>query len=136
MSIACISIKSWGDWVLDNEWKLPAPPVVLDQEEIDFALWKDMVDYPSRYGDDIVDWLDLNEKLEKSSLRWRLGAHWCKKAKEIQDKKECKAAIKIQAAFRGHNTRYRQVWRDCALCLQHTISPMYRNGLWVCKECK
>lgn len=141
------NIGNWGDWSLNRDWRLaygnrtPSPPpepanVLLTEEEIDFRIWKDMVDCPSRYGEDIVEWIELNEKLEASDIRWRLGAHWWNKEKEIQDEKEYVAATRIQAAFRGHRTRHRQVWRDCALCLQHTISPIHTDGLWTCRECK
>ncbi len=141
------TVGNWGDWSVERDWRLaygnrtpsppPSSPVLLSEEQIDFRIWKDMVECPSKYGDDIVEWLDLNEKLEKSDLRWRIAAYWWNKEREIQTKKENTAATKIQALFRGHRTRHTQLWRDCALCLQHTICPVeLRYGLWVCRECK
>ena len=44
--------------------------------EVDFALWKDMIEEPSKYGDDIIEWLALNESLSRGPGRWRLGAYW------------------------------------------------------------
>jgi len=43
--------------------------------EIDFAIWKDMVEEPEKYGDDIYDWLALHETLMRGAGRWRLGAY-------------------------------------------------------------
>jgi hypothetical protein len=55
--------------------------------EVDFAIWKDMIEEPAKYGDDICEWLALNEKLTHGSGRWRLAAHWT----ELQAEEDAKA---------------------------------------------
>lgn len=45
----------------------------------DFNLWKDMVEEPEKYGDDIVEWLELNDKLTTDEGRWRIAAYWDEK---------------------------------------------------------
>ena len=59
---------------------------VKTQFDIEFGLWRDMVENPAMYGDSIVEWLELNETLTKGSGRWRLGAYWLKVADEEEQK--------------------------------------------------
>lgn len=56
--------------------------------EIDLAIWKDMMENPSMYGDDILEWMELDESLSKSAARWRLSAYWLRKEKEANAKEE------------------------------------------------
>jgi hypothetical protein len=42
----------------------------------DFALWREMIEEPAKFGDDIVEWLALDAKLSQGAGRWRLGAYW------------------------------------------------------------
>jgi hypothetical protein len=55
--------------------------------DIDFALWRDMVEEPWKFGDDICDWLALDEKLSSGPGRWRLEAYWA----ELQAVEDAKA---------------------------------------------
>jgi hypothetical protein len=68
-----------------------AKPVVVRRPrtefEVDFAIWKDMIEEPAKYGDDICEWVALNEKLTHGSGRWRLAAHWT----ELQAEEDAKA---------------------------------------------
>ena len=43
--------------------------------QVDFAIWKDMMEEPTKYGDDIYEWLALHEKLINGPGRWRLAAY-------------------------------------------------------------
>lgn len=135
-----------------------------DSDELTFRLWKEMQENPCQYGDDIVEWLDLDAQVWAGPKRWRAGAylqqkedeenakHWVRvlgllaKAAEHQQcwREEALAkafarqnalATRIQAAWRGHATRTRQTWRDCALCLKHGICVEQVKGQHVCRCC-
>lgn len=114
--------------------------------DIDFAIWRDMVENPSAYGDDIVEWLELDEKLTRGPGRWRLGAFWDRRQAEEDEKealrkeaeefmREVRAATVIAAAVRGHQARTKQVFRDCCMCLSHRISPLQTDVGMMCRGC-
>lgn len=63
---------------------VPRQPSEFDEE---FSLWKEMIENPSKFGDDITDWLALDAKLSQGPGRWRLGAYW-HQLQEEEDKKE------------------------------------------------
>ncbi len=135
-----------------------------DSDELDFRVWKDMVENPCMYGDDITEWLALDEKVRTGPKRWRVAAFWQKKQEE-QDAKDwahllgllAKAAkeqqrmyeeaiaaeiahdnamaTRIQALWRGYSTRVKQVWRDCAKCLAHGICVETIGEEHVCRCC-
>lgn len=44
--------------------------------ETERRVWSDVVEEPYKYGNDTVDWLELDEKLSAAPGRWRLAAHW------------------------------------------------------------
>lgn len=73
-------------------------PRVRSEFEVDFAIWKDMVEEPSKYGDDIIEWLELNEKLTKGAGRWRLAAYWLQIERE-QEKEETESRAVWREAF-------------------------------------
>lgn len=60
--------------------------------DVDFAIWKDMIEEPAKYGDDICEWLALDEKLSRGSGRWRLGAYWNQVEAEEKAKEEALVA--------------------------------------------
>jgi hypothetical protein len=64
--------------------------------ERDFALWKDMVENPSQYGDDIVEWLDLNEQLLKTRKSWKIERYW----RSIEEEKAREEAA-LQSQWRS-----------------------------------
>jgi len=137
---------------------------VPDSDELDFRVWKDMIEEPYKYGDDIVEWLDLDAKVCAGPKRWRTGAVWQKredaqnakewarvldllaKAAEKQEQwreeafaaevaRENAMATRIQAVWRGYATRVKQVWRDCAHCLAHGICVETIGDEHVCRCC-
>jgi hypothetical protein len=62
------------------------------QAEVDWALWQDMVNEPEKYGDDIVEWLALDEQLRAGPKRWRVAAFWLQKEEEkLQAEKAAQA---------------------------------------------
>ena len=52
------------------------------QFEIDFSAWQDMIEEPWKYGDSIVEWLDIDATLTAGPGRWRVGAYWSAKQAE------------------------------------------------------
>jgi hypothetical protein len=106
----------------------PSPSVVRVQTPVtalerDFALWKDMVENPSQYGDDIVEWLDLNEQLLKTRKSWKIERYWraieeenARKEAELQAKwRSVFTPIAKEAAALGAR---RWVQRDIQACLR------------------
>lgn len=131
--------------------ELPVPvEKPITQFDIDFSIWKDMIEEPEKYGDDIVEWLELDDKLAAGSGRWRTGAYWCQ-AQQEKDTKEWnrvmmlltnamdeyknRMATRIQSAIRGHITRNNQSFRDCCMCLSHRISPLTTDVGSMCHGC-
>jgi hypothetical protein len=124
----------------------PVAPRVRTQFDIDFAIWRDMVENPAQYGDDICEWLELNETLTNGPGRWRLGAFWVRHQEEQDEKdrrraeleeewRQDKAATVIAAAVRGHQARIRMSFRDCCMCLSHRISPLETDVGHMCRGC-
>ncbi len=135
-----------------------------DSDELAFRVWKDMIEEPYKYGDDITEWLELDEQVMRGPKRWRAGAYWLKREEEENAKEwlrvlgllakaaweqqrmyeeqiaaeiahENAMATRIQALWRGYSTRVRQTWRDCALCLKHGICVEQVDGKHVCRCC-
>lgn len=130
--------------------QVAAAPVVVRRPktefELDFAIWKDMIEEPAKYGDDIIEWLALNDKLTRGSGRWRLAAFWLQQEAVEAEKEEARkafeehqrkveAATVIQAAVRGHQARSKQTFRDCCMCLSHRISPLVTDVGRMCRGC-
>jgi hypothetical protein len=73
-----------------------AQPVPMPRQktefDIDFALWKEMVEEPAKFGDDITDWLALDEKLRNGPGRWRIAAYWTERQMEVDEAEEALVA--------------------------------------------
>lgn len=104
--------QSWFDIMAGNGRTDDNAPMARKERsefEINFAVWRDMIEEPEKYGDDICEWLELDQKLTTESGRWRLGAYWLRKEKEveIQEEKQQKpwrdiySAVAKQAAAVG-----------------------------------
>jgi len=106
-----------------------------DSDELTFRVWKDMIENPCMYGNDIVEWLTLDEEVMRGPKRWRAGAFWQIREDEETIKVENAMATRIQAAWRGYSTRVTQVWRDCAHCLKHGICVEKIGDEHVCRCC-
>lgn len=89
----------------------PAVPAVArpqkTQVQLDFDLWREMVEEPAKFGDDITDWLELDAKLRQSPGRWRLEAYWMERQLEEEAKEEA-----LVAPWR---TLYSQVAKEAAV---------------------
>jgi hypothetical protein len=94
----------------------PAPPCFPEaktESDVDWSVWKDMVEDPAKYGDDIIEWLDLDAKLRASPKAWRVAAYWLLKEQEVEeDKKREEAAV--EAARAPYKALYAKVAKQAA----------------------
>jgi hypothetical protein len=114
----------------------PEQPTPEDRE---FDLWVDYCDEPAKYGEVWERWMEIDEKLLSGSKRWRRSAYWLKR-QAVDDATEEEfrryaAAARIQAAVRGHQVRRNTAWRDCCMCLAHTVSPLRTEKGYMCRDC-
>ncbi len=54
----------------------PAEPTPLTPDELEWAVWQDMVEEPWKYGDDILEWLQVDEAVRSGPLANRPEAYW------------------------------------------------------------
>lgn len=109
----------------------------LTEEELDWRVWKDMVEEPEKYGADIGEWIELDAKVRAGPKRWRVDAYWWTKVGEL-NVKEAEAASKIQALWRGYQERHEVSHRfTCARCLAHGVCWLrWRDATtWICEPC-
>jgi hypothetical protein len=129
-----------------REQYIPTQPFypirVVEHEPLhtDFLTLEDMADEPWKYGDDVFETIELEEKLNKTPKAWRVHALWLRKAKEDEKTlyEECiPKLVKFQALVRGHQTRCRNGWTSCAHCLCHRVSTWWAGDEErpVCEEC-
>ena len=144
-----MGLVSWGDYAIGYN-NIQENNTTKTAEPGKFQLWRDMVEEPGKYGDDIGDWLDLDAELRESPGRWRIVAHWEWEQKRIAwnyleallwkawneygDRKQ-KAATLIQAMWRGHSVRNRTPWMNCCMCLSHHVSPIKTSVGFMCLKC-
>ena len=67
-------------------------PIQKTKFQTDFALWREMIEEPAKFGDDIVEWLDLDAKLRSEPGRWRLDAYWMEVQMEQEAREEALVA--------------------------------------------
>jgi len=118
----------------------------IDEEERMFRTWLDMVEEPGKYGDDIVEVLELEDQLLTTSKRWRVQAYWLQRQKEQDDEDrehlrwlltnamesyKNRMATRIQSLVRGYQTRVKfGEYLNCGKCLAHCVCTQK-----VCKAC-
>jgi hypothetical protein len=130
--------------------------------QVDMNLLRDMMDEPEKYGSDMAEALELEQQLMQTRKAWRVHYMWVRKEHEERDapasviqtaykqhkinqkntallrahRLRMTAATKIQAAWRGFETRCEQRWTDCARCLCHKVSYWMIGGPdGVCEDC-
>lgn len=64
--------------------------------ERDFLLWKDMIENPCVYGDDIAEWIELDEKLRNTRKSWKMESYW----RELEEENLRKEAA-LQSQYRS-----------------------------------
>jgi hypothetical protein len=126
-----------------HEW-LPSHMVITeagDPNDASLRLFRDMVNEPEKYGDDITEVLELEEELMRGPKRWRVGAFWLEKEDQQKiaeaERRVADAATTIESAIRGHLARNKMKFRDCYLCLSHRICR--KNvilGVYTCPGCR
>lgn len=115
---------------------VPAPVApVRTERDVAFALWRDMAEEPEKYGEDIAQWLTLDAQLRAQPGHWRLDAYWFQKDAELEAKMAETAAVRIQAAVRGHQVRSSVNFRECCMCLAHRICPLETAVGMMCRDC-
>jgi hypothetical protein len=85
-----MEFANWYELLSGDREEMDARCSAQTEFSVEFGIWRDMVESPAKYGDDLVDWLDLNDKLTKGSGRWRLGAYWLQVADE-ESKQVCES---------------------------------------------
>jgi hypothetical protein len=113
------------------------PAVPLTEDELNWRVWKDMMAEPWKYGADIGEWMELDAKVRAGPKRWRADAVWWEIVREIEEE-ESSAAAKIQAAWRGHQSRYATAPRfNCSRCLAHEVCWVACEDRehWLCEPC-
>jgi hypothetical protein len=118
---------------------------VVDQSNLDLRVWRDMVESPEKYGDDIVEWLELDAKLRAGMGHWRIEAYWFQKEAEMEEA-EANAQIPWRdiylqvakaAAAKGEREWFRRdvkrlvlQRRKALLCIQSAVrGHLVRGGI-------
>lgn len=118
----------WGDMMmeLDNRNAGRAPGSepeyvvhkVYDAEQLKLRVWQDMIESPEKYGDDICEWMDLNEELAAGPKRWRMQAYWLNRETEAQ----------------ADLDRAEQQWAEIKKQWKRTFSPIAQKAADVCMQ--
>lgn len=116
--------RSWGDLMTGmrpatKAVRVEAPITGL---ELTFRVWKDMMENPAQYGDDIEEWLALDEELRLSRKCWKRERYLRQRDAEEETKLAAEQAkwrkvftpIATQAAVAGAR---RWVERDIKRCI-------------------
>ena len=119
----------------------PQAVAVVPQKGIDFALWRDVVEEPWKYGDDELHrWLQLDDALRAGPGRWRIESYWLtKEAEAAESARQAlpgQAATRIAAAVRGHLARRKLPYLDCCMCLSHRICAFQTDVGRMCRGCQ
>jgi len=88
-----------------------------DADELTFRVWKDMAEEPYKYGDDITEWLDLDDEVMRGPKRWRAGAFWQTKEDEYTAK-EWQRVLGLLAKAANQQ----QIWREEAIARQNAAA--------------
>jgi hypothetical protein len=116
-----------GHWRLEAHW-------LSKEAELEEALanaqltWRDIFTRVARLA------------AQKGEREWfRRDVHRILKANRKAARKQVKvankAATKIQAAIRGHLARSNANFRDCCMCLAHTVCPLLTDVGMMCRAC-
>jgi IQ calmodulin-binding motif len=113
---------AWGDILVPSVLEYDHVP-----EHSDMNLWKDMIEEPWKYGDDIVDWLELDEGV----ARWRKAAYWALQTMREQDvlsrDQECwKELFNPIAKECARKSRQRWINKDVASFVRRITNAVVR----------
>lgn len=138
--------KEFVTWVTRGQGPIPIPRA---KQDLQFRLWRDMITESAKYGDDMDQLQDIEERLKNTYWSPEVQRHYEKQALlekvrelveqfKVEYEQKKNAAIRIQALYRGHRCRnsVQCRFRDCCHCLAHTICPLQVGWrYWVCKDC-
>jgi hypothetical protein len=80
----------------------------------DFAVWRDVVEEPHKYGDaTLARWLTLDAKLRSGPGRWRVEAYWFAKDQEEEDRRRAEEEER-DASERAAQAPFRALYSRCA----------------------
>jgi hypothetical protein len=137
---ALLSALSWFTRMEAERVAFQASPTapVVEETTRDWRVWQDMVEEPEKYGSDIGEWLELDEELRRGPKRWRVNAYWYDIVRAIEVEEQTAAATKVQALWRGYQTRSELAPRfNCARCLSHKVCWVAWEDRteWLCEPC-
>lgn len=127
--------RSWGDIMMNyTPTQVEVPHKEIVELDMQFKLYCDMVAEPSKYGDNLEDWLALDTKLRASRKAWRVEAFWCEKAdQEARELAEAQAiwrkAFTPIAAECAYRAARQGLWKDI-----HRFQISVNNYATFCKE--
>ena len=125
LAAASYDTRSWGDIATGSAPIPRSEPVdvAMTSLERDFRLWQDMVENPAQYGDDIEEWLDLNDQLMVSRKAWKIERYWRKQqemeeAKLVREQTAWKRVYSVAAREAASLCMRRWIRRDVEACLR------------------
>lgn len=85
------ALRPWGDLALELDGTAPPQTPSIEHVEITdleraFRVYRDMADEPAKYGDDIHEWLELDESLRASRKNWSVERYWSDREEAIENK--------------------------------------------------
>lgn len=89
------SNMAWGDYMTGTLAPCARPTTPEESRrprERMLALWKDMVEDPAKYGDDLTMWLDLDATLRSTTKTFKMDAFWAERQAAVLAKEKAEQA--------------------------------------------
>ena len=67
---------AWGDIMTDNMPTYDASNAIVYRVVSEYQVWEDLIDEPWKYGDDVCEWLDIDDKLRNGPEQVRMDSYW------------------------------------------------------------
>jgi hypothetical protein len=99
------AVTNWGDMMTGMYSNSRSIAAAGSSAFSKMRLYIDMADEPGKYGDDILEWLDLDEELRSGPERAEVEAYWrardarAKEEVEREHKREVERTAALRAAF-------------------------------------
>ena len=108
---------AWGDVMTDNLPVYHASEAIRYCERSEYQVWEDLIDEPWKYGDDVCDWLDLDEKLSNGPAQVHMDSYWKlykERLQEVETRKD-RDALKDRKMWQTKfNPIVKEVAKVCA----------------------
>lgn len=113
---------AWGDIMTDNVPKNleHAPSETIGYSE--YQVWEDLIDEPWKYGDDVCEWLDIDDRLRNGPEQARMDSYWqlYKERQEEADTRRDRDALKQCKLWQ---TIYKPIAREAAkVCAKRWVT--------------